>query len=144
MWLIFEPIKALEIKTSILFNLNLAENIILSRFFLFFWIIDQYFLIPAAIARVFSPIAELVVLIVMPIKEAKAKLEIYPVIVEAKIRKCLTWLDLYKPFFAFYSWIHLALFLQRNNSLFHLYFLNLNSWLIFSSTIYYYNTTQNF
>ena len=89
MWLIFEPIKALEIKTSILFNLNLAENIILSRFFFFFWIIDQYFLIPTAIAQVFSPIAELIVLIVMPIKEAKAKLEIYPVVVEAKIRKCL-------------------------------------------------------
>ena len=38
--LIFEPIKALEIKTSILFNLDFANDIILSCFFLFFLFID--------------------------------------------------------------------------------------------------------
>ena len=38
-WLIFEFIKALEIKISILFNLDFANNTILSCFF-FFLIID--------------------------------------------------------------------------------------------------------
>ena len=55
-------------------------------FFLFFLIIDLYFLIPAVIAQIFNPTAELVI----PIgtKEAKAEMETHPVIVEAKIRKC--------------------------------------------------------
>ena len=52
---IFESIKALEIKTSMLFNLNLANNTILSCFFFFFLIIDLYFLIPAVIAQVPNP-----------------------------------------------------------------------------------------
>ena len=47
-----------------------------------FLIIDFYFLIPAVIAQIFNPIAELVILIGIPIKEAKAEIEIHPVIVE--------------------------------------------------------------
>ena len=70
-----------------LFNLDFANNPILCIFF-FFLIIDLYFLIPAAIAQIFNPIAELVIPIGIPIKEAKAESEIHPVIVEAKIRKC--------------------------------------------------------
>ena len=62
------------------------NNIILSCFF--FLIIDLYFLIPAAIAQNFNPITELVIPIGIPIKEEKAVIEIHPVIVEAKIRKC--------------------------------------------------------
>ena len=77
-------IKALEIKNSLLFNLDFPNNTILSCFFFFFLIIDLYFLIPAAIAQIFYPFAELVI----PSKEAKAKIEIHPVIVEAKRRKC--------------------------------------------------------
>ena len=57
-------------------------------YFFFFLIIDLYFLIPAAIAQIFNPIAELVIPIGIPIKEAKAESEMHPVIVEAKIRKC--------------------------------------------------------
>ena len=53
-------------------------------------IIDLYLLIPAAIAQVFDPIAELVVPIGIPSKEAKAEVEIHPVNVEAKLRKCST------------------------------------------------------
>ena len=82
-WLIFESIKALEIKTSILLYLDFAKNTILSFFFFFFFIIELYFLIPAAIAQSFSPIAELVTPIRIPIKKAKAEIEIHPVIVEA-------------------------------------------------------------
>ena len=52
----------------------------------FFIIIDLYFLIAAVIAQIFNPIAELVILIGIQTKEAKAEFEIHPVIVEAKIR----------------------------------------------------------
>ena len=87
-WLIFESIRALEIKTSRLFNLEFANNTILSRFFFFFLIIDFYFLIHAAIAQIFDPIEKLVIPIRIPIKEAKVEIEIHSVIVETKIRTC--------------------------------------------------------
>ena len=71
-----------------LFNLDFANNTILSCFFFFFLIIDLQFLIPADIAQIFNHIAELVIPIGIPIKEVKAEIEIHPVIVEVKIRKC--------------------------------------------------------
>ena len=46
-----------------------------------------YFLIPAAIAQIFNHIAEHVISIGIPRKEANAEIEIHPVIIEAKIRK---------------------------------------------------------
>ena len=49
-----ESIKTLEIKTSILFNLDFAENIILSFLFFFFLTIGLYFLIPTATAQFFN------------------------------------------------------------------------------------------
>ena len=55
--------------------------------FFFFLIIDLYYLIPAVIAQIFNSVAELVIPIGIPIKEAKAEMETHPVIVEAKIRK---------------------------------------------------------
>ena len=67
-----------------LFNLDFACNTI----FLFLLIINLYFLVPAVIAQIFNPIAELVIPIRMPTKEAKGEMETYPVIVEAKIIKC--------------------------------------------------------
>ena len=81
-------IKALEINISVLFNLDFASNTISSCFF--FLIIDLYFLIPAVIAQISNIIAELLIPIGIPSKEVKAEVEIYPVIVEAKIRKCST------------------------------------------------------
>ena len=48
----------------------------------FFKIIDLYFLIPVIIIQIFNPIAELVVPIGIPTKEAKAEMETHPVIVE--------------------------------------------------------------
>ena len=55
----------------------------------FFLIIDLYFFIAAVIAQIFNPIAELVIPIEIPTKEAKADMEIHPVIVDPTIRKCL-------------------------------------------------------
>ena len=63
-----------------LFNLDLAKNTILS--FFFFLIFDLYLLIPAAIAQIFNPIAELVIPIGTPSKEAKAEIEIHTVTAE--------------------------------------------------------------
>ena len=71
-----------------LFNLVVANNTILSSFFYFFLIIDIFFLIPAVIAQVFNLIAELVILIRVLSKEAKAEIEIHSAILEAEIRQC--------------------------------------------------------
>ena len=99
-----------------LFNLDFANDTILSCFFFLFLIIDFYSLILAAIAQIINPIAELVMLIRIPSKEAKAEIEIHPVIVEAKIIKCSIYnLELYKPLCAFYSSIYFTLLLQLNN-----------------------------
>ena len=47
--------------------------------FLFFLIIDLYFLISAIIAQIFNTFVELVIPIGIPTKEAKAKLQTHPV-----------------------------------------------------------------
>ena len=73
---------------SMLFNLDFANNNFYSAAFSFFLIIDLYFLIPAVIGQIFNPITELVMPIGIPSKKAKAEIEIHPVIVEAKLRKC--------------------------------------------------------
>ena len=57
------------------FNLDFANNTILSCYFFFFLIIDLYFLIAAVITQIFNPIAELVILIGIPSKEVKAEIE---------------------------------------------------------------------
>ena len=43
-----------------LFNLDFANNTVLSCFFFFFLIIDLYFSIPAVIAEIYNPIAEII------------------------------------------------------------------------------------
>ena len=86
--LILESVKALEIKTSMLFNLDFAKNTILSCFFVFFLIIDINFLIPAAIVQMFTLIVELVISIGILSKEAKAETEIHRIIADAKIKQC--------------------------------------------------------
>ena len=72
-----------------LLNLDFANHTILSCFFLFFLIIELYFLITAVIAQTFNLIAELVIPIVISTKQAKGEMETHPVNVEPKIRKCL-------------------------------------------------------
>ena len=61
-----------------LFNLDFANNTILSCFFIFFLIIDLYFLIPAVITQISNPSAELVMRTGMMTKEAKAKMLTHP------------------------------------------------------------------
>ena len=85
---IFRSIKALEINASILFSFDFDNNTILSCFFFFVLIIDLYFLIPAVIAQIFNPIAELLIPIRIPTKEAKAKIQVHTIVVGANIRKC--------------------------------------------------------
>ena len=75
-----------RLKTSIPFYLDFANNTILSCFFFFFLTIDLYFLITSVIALIFNPVTKLVIPIGRPIKEAKAEIEIHPM-VEAKLRK---------------------------------------------------------
>ena len=70
-----------------LFNLNFANNTILSCFFLFFLITDLYVVIPAVIKQIFNPTAELVIPIGIPAKQAKAEMETNHVTVEIKISK---------------------------------------------------------
>ena len=72
-----------------LFNLYFVSNIILLCFFSFFIIIELYFLIAGVIKQNFTPTAELVIPIGIPIKEAKAEMETHPVIVQPKTRECL-------------------------------------------------------
>ena len=83
-----ESIKALEIKTVMLFNLYFPNIIILLCFFFFFLLLTYIFFISSVIAQIFNHIAELVIPIRIPSKEAKAEIEINPVIIKAKIRKC--------------------------------------------------------
>ena len=63
-----------NIKTSILFDFDFANSTILSCFFIYFLVIDLYFLIPVVIAQIFDHIAELVIPIGIPTKEAKAEI----------------------------------------------------------------------
>ena len=74
-WPIFESIKALEIKTSILLNLGFTKNVILTCLCFFFLITNLYFLIPTVTAQIFMKIAELVIPIGIPTKKEKAEME---------------------------------------------------------------------
>ena len=81
-WLIFGLIKALEIKTAMIFNLILANNNMLLCFFFFLLIIDLYFLVPAIITQFFNAITELVSPIGISTKEAKAEMETHAIAAE--------------------------------------------------------------
>ena len=54
-------------------------------FFLFF---ELYVLIPAVITQISTSIAEIVIPIEIPTKEAKAEIETHPVIIENIISEC--------------------------------------------------------
>ena len=82
---IYESIKALEIRISIVLNFYFPNNTILSCFFFFLFITDLYFLIPAVIAQMFIPTAELVISIGKLTNEANAEIETQPVIAAARI-----------------------------------------------------------
>ena len=83
-WLIYQSIKAIEIKTSVLVNLVFANNAVLSCFLLlFFLIIYLYFLSAAVIAQIFNPTAKLIIPVGIPTKESKSLIETHPVNAEA-------------------------------------------------------------
>ena len=71
---IFESVKALEIKTSMLFDLDFSNNTILSCFFYFFLINDLYIFYSPDIAQIFNPIAKLVISNGISSKKAKAQI----------------------------------------------------------------------
>ena len=98
-----------------LFNLDFANNTILSCFVFFYLIIDLYFLIPAVIAQIFNPIGEHVIPIEIPCKKTITETEIHLVVVEANIKSVQYSLELHKPFCVFYPSIYFSLFLHRNN-----------------------------
>ena len=75
-------IKALEIKTYMLCNLDFANNSVLLCFLSFSNLLTHTF------AQTLNRIAEHVKLIEILSKEAKAEIRIHPVTTEAKIRKC--------------------------------------------------------
>ena len=79
--------RVLEIKTSTFFDLDCANDNILSIFF-FFLIIDLSFHIPEIFTQIFSTIAELVIPTGIPTKETKTEMEAHPVSVEINISKC--------------------------------------------------------
>ena len=62
----------------------------------FFLIFDLQFLIPAVIAQISNPNVELVILIGIPTKEAKAEIEMHLVTAEAIIRKLFYLYPLFK------------------------------------------------
>ena len=67
-------------------------------------------LIPAIITEIFNPMTELITATGIPIKEAKAEMEVHPLIVEITISgQCRS--KLYKFFYNFYSLILFDLFL---------------------------------
>ena len=74
--------------------------------FSFSKLLTYIFYIPAVITQIFNPIAEVVIPIRTPTKEAKAEMETHPVIAVVKIRKCSYNLELHKGFCSFYSVIH--------------------------------------
>ena len=68
-----------------LFDLDFANNIILTFFFFFFFlIIHLYFLIPVVIAQMFSPCIP----IGTPTNKGKTEMETYPVTVKFNMSKC--------------------------------------------------------
>ena len=84
---IYISIKALDIRTSIVPNLAFPSNTILSCFFLFFLIIYSKLLIPAVIAQISNPTAEIEIPIGTSCNEANAEIETQPLTAETKARK---------------------------------------------------------
>ena len=74
--------------TSVIFNLVFPSSTISPCFFIFFLIIDLYFLILAVTAQIFLPTVELVIPTGSQTNEANAEIETQPVTFETKISKC--------------------------------------------------------
>ena len=69
-----------------LFNLDFANDIILSYFFLFLIIVYLWwFLVPTVITQIFNPVAEILIPVEIPTKEVKAENNTHSVTVKIKI-----------------------------------------------------------
>ena len=114
----FESIKGLENRPSIVFNLSFPYNTVLSCFFFFCFIIGLYFeqtVIPAIIEQTFIPTTEFVILTGTQTNDANAEIETQPVIVENKKSSVQNNLNIYM---VCYILLHL-----KDNSLFYQFFL---------------------
>ena len=69
----------------------------------FFSMVDYYFVVPAVIAQIFNPSAELVIPIGTLTNEANTKIVIQPATAETKIRKSSNWFRAHAPFYAFHA-----------------------------------------
>ena len=87
--------------------------------FLFFFITDFYFLIPAVIAQIFIPTAELRISTGTQTNETNAEFETQPVIAEDKISNLQHNLNTYMFFYIFHSLNHYILFHLKDNFFFH-------------------------
>ena len=110
LWLILESVKHFETKASTIFNLDFANDNNLLGFFFFFLVTDLYFLVPAFVTQIFSPVEELLLSIRAPTKEAKAEMETHPVTIETNISAHYN-SKLYKLFHASYLLNNFDLFL---------------------------------
>ena len=88
-WAIYELIKTLEIRTSLVFHISFSDTNI-SSFAFFFFIIGLYFLIPEMIVQMFNPTAEIVIPRETQINGGNAEIEMPQVTVETKISKFST------------------------------------------------------
>ena len=105
----FESIKGLKKRPSIVFNLSFPYNTIISCFF-FFFIITLYLLIPANIEQTFIPTTELVIPTETETNHVNAEIETQPVTVENKKASAQNDLNIYMPSNFFYSLDHHVLF----------------------------------
>ena len=92
-------INALEIRTSIVFNISFPNNSILSCFF--FFVIDLSFLIAAVTLPMFIPAAELGMRTGTQTNEANVEIETKSVTIETKISKYSTYLNTYMSSYIF-------------------------------------------
>ena len=113
-WLIYEPIKALGIKTLILFNLIFANNTTYHALFLYSLLWTFIFL---------NHTAEFTIPTVVSTNKANAEIATNPPIAKTKTRECL------KEFKALHFFLYISLtkslcfILLKDNFLFHLLFL---------------------
>ena len=83
--ILLKSIKALETRISLVLTLIFINITISSCFFIFFFVIDLYFLIPAVIAQIYNLTTKLVI-------RTRAK------IVETEISKCSRYLHVFLSF----------------------------------------------
>ena len=106
-------IKALEIRSLIVFNLSFPNNTSLLYFFFFLLIIDLYLVIPATIAQISTE--ELVIPTVKQTNESNAEIETESATAEDRISNFQHNLDTYMSFYTSHPSNHYILFHLKLN-----------------------------